>query len=147
MPPSPPEYPITHIYAPRFPHEPLEIIGNKPGLERLINVLIEALAQRRAKGVISTSDRLDSEVRAICLQGRRRPEEWRRAGSPLWDVDDPLIARILELTDENERLRRVITVLRYLRKSIPKIDHPGGSDASAGADADADAEVGDPSQS
>jgi hypothetical protein len=137
MPPSPPEYPITHIYAPRFPHEPLEIIGNRPGLERLINVLIEAIGQRRAKGVISTSDRLDSEVRAVCLQGRRRPEEWRRAGSPLWEVDDPLIARILELTEENERLRRVVTALRYSCKSIQKIDQLDGDQA----------EVGDPSQS
>jgi hypothetical protein len=138
MPPSPPEYPITHVYAPRFPHEPLEIIGNEPGLERLINVLIEAIGQRRAKGVISSSDRVDSEVRAICLQGRRRPEEWRRAGSPLWDVDNPLIARIVELTDENERLRRVVTALRYLRKSIQTVDHLDPREAN---------EFGDSSQS
>ena len=64
MPPSPPEFPLANIYALRFPHEPIEIIGNKPGLERLINVLIDALGDRRAKGVIYTSNGHRSEVRA-----------------------------------------------------------------------------------
>jgi len=129
MPANRPEDPIANIYAPRFPHEPIDIMGNQPGLERLINVLIDAVGQRRAKGAVSTSDGHFSEVRATCLQGRRRPEEWRRAGSPRWDVSDPLIARIMELTEENERLRKVVSALRHLRKSIQKVDHLGGNEA------------------
>jgi hypothetical protein len=122
MPAKRPESPITHIYAPRFPHEPIEIIGNRPGLERLICILIDAVGERRAKGPVCTSDGCDSEVRAICLDGPRRPEEWRRAGSPRWDVDDPLIAQIVDLTEENSRLRRVIADLRRERKSVTKVD-------------------------
>jgi hypothetical protein len=49
MPPSPPGPPIAHICAPRFPHEPIDIIGNEPGLGRLINVLIDAVGEGRAK--------------------------------------------------------------------------------------------------
>jgi hypothetical protein len=129
MPANRPEDPIANIYAPRFPHEPIDIMGNQPGLERLINVLIDAVGQGRAKGAVSTSDGHFSEVRAACLQGRRRPEEWRRAGSPRWDVNDPLIARIMELTEENESLRRLVTSLRHERKSIQTVDHLGGNDA------------------
>jgi hypothetical protein len=127
MPPSPPEPPIAHIHEPRFPHEPIDIIGNGPGLGRLINVLIDAVGEGQARGPIFASDGSCSEVRAICLRGERRPEEWRRAGSPRWDVDDPLIARILDLTEENGRLRLVISGLRRERKSITKVDCPGGT--------------------
>src|SRR3954453_9364236 len=52
MPANRPEIPIVHVYAPRFPHEPIDIIGNKPGLERLVNVLIDAIGVTRAKGMI-----------------------------------------------------------------------------------------------
>ncbi|MEA2590155.1 MAG: hypothetical protein QOH66_3082 [Actinomycetota bacterium] len=34
MPPSPSELPIAHICAPRFPHDPIDIIANEPGLKR-----------------------------------------------------------------------------------------------------------------
>jgi hypothetical protein len=129
MPVNRPEDPIANIYPPRYPHEPIDIVGNQPGLERLISVLIDAVGARRAKGVVSTSDGFDSEVRAACVQGRRRPEEWRRAGSSRWDVSDPLIARIMELTEENERLRKVVSALRHLRKSIQKVDKLGGNEA------------------
>jgi hypothetical protein len=122
MPAKRPEDPIAHIYAPRFPHEPIDIIGNRAGLERLICILIDAVGESRAKGPVYTSDGLDSEVRAVCLEGKRRPEEWRRAGSPHWDIDDPRIARIVELTDENHRLRQLIAQLRRERKSITKAD-------------------------
>jgi hypothetical protein len=132
MPANRPEDPIVNIYAPRFAHEPIDVIGNQRGLERLINVLIDAIGEKRAKGLVATSDGHHSEVRATCLQGRRRPEEWRRAGSPRWDVSDPLIARIMELTEENERLRKVISALRHLRKSVQKVDHLGGNEAPSG---------------
>ncbi len=128
--PSPPEYPITHIYDPRFPHEPIDIIGNKPGLERLINVLIDAVGAGQAKGTVFTSDRFGSEVRVTCLQGRRRPEEWWRAGSPRWDVDDPLIARILELTEENDQLRQKLRALRDCRKFSEDFNLPDGDETS-----------------
>jgi hypothetical protein len=137
MPPSPPEYPITHIYAPRFPHELVEIIGNQPGLERLIRVLTDAVGEGRANGRISSSDHVESEVRATCLRGRRRPEEWRRAGSPLWEEDDPLVARILELTRENHQLRRKLRALRGLRQLSQDFDLPGG-------DGDEDETTNDP---
>ena len=130
MPANRPEFPIAHIHAPRFPHEPIDIIGNKPGLARLINVLIDAVGQGRANGPIFTSDGADSEVRATCLQGQRRSEEWRRAGSSHWDIDDPLIARILDLTEENGRLRRVISGLRRERKPITKVDYLGGTEST-----------------
>ena len=101
MPANGPESPIAHIYAPRFPQEPIDIMGNKLGLEPLINILIDAVGGKPTKGPISTYDGFDSEIRAVCLEGKRRPEEWRRAGSPHWDVEDARIARILDLTEEN----------------------------------------------
>jgi hypothetical protein len=134
MPANRSELPVAHIHAPRFPHDPIEIVGNKPGLERLINVLIDAIGSREAKDTIYSCDRKGAEVRATCLQGRRRPEEWARAGSPHWDVDDPLVARIMELTEENGRLRRVVTMLRHLSKSIKPVDPHGtteGNDKTA----------------
>ena len=51
------------------------------------------------------------------------------SGSPHWDVDDPLIARILDLTEENPRLRRVISGLRRECKSIMEVDYLGGTEA------------------
>jgi hypothetical protein len=122
MPAKRQEDPIAHIYAPRFPHEPIDIIGNRAGLERLICILIDAVGESRARGPILTSDGLEFEVRAVCLEGQRRPEEWRRAGSPHWDIDDPRIARIVDLTEENARLRQLIAQLRRDRKSITKAD-------------------------
>lgn len=114
--PRAPEFPIVNIHASRFPHDPIEFIGNRAGLERLINVLIDAVGTTQANALICEHDGIEVEVRATCLEGRRRAEEWKRAGSPRWDVDDPLVARIMELTEENERLRRLVSALRQLRK-------------------------------
>jgi hypothetical protein len=118
MPPCPPDFPIVNIHASRYPNEAIEIIGNKAGLERLINVLIDAVSTTRANAVVCTHDGFAAEVRGTCLEGRRRPEEWRRSGSPRWDVDDPMVARILELTEENDRLRRLVGALRQLAKPV-----------------------------
>jgi hypothetical protein len=45
-------------------------------------------------------------------------------------VDDPRIARILDLSEENDRLRRVISALRHLRKSVTQVDAIGGTEAT-----------------
>ena len=75
---------------------------------------------------MSTSARESFAVRITCLEGDRRPEEWRRSGSPHWDIDDPMIARVLDLTEENSRLRHVVASLRRERKSIRGVDYSGG---------------------
>jgi len=113
--------PIAHLHAPRYPHETVEIIGNRKGLERLINTLIAAVDQGHAEGVVWSADGHDAYVRATCLQGRRRNEEWNRSGSPLWDVDDPLVAQIVGLTEENDRLRQVIALMRQERKAVATV--------------------------
>ena len=95
------------------------------GLERLINALIDAVSEGGGRGAIVTSDGHDAEVRVTRLEGKRRPEEWRRSGSPHWDVDDPLIAKIVDLTEENRRLRWVVSALRHLSKSITPVDSRG----------------------
>ncbi len=123
---KPNDPPIAHIHAPRFPHDPVEIIGNGRGLERLINALIDAVDLGGGEGEVSTSAREPFAVRITCLEGKRRPEEWRRSGSPHWDIDDPIIARVLDLTEENARLRHVVTSLRRERKSIRGVDYSGG---------------------
>jgi hypothetical protein len=132
MPEKQPELPIAHIYAPRFPHDPVEIIGNTPGLEHIINVLIDAVGMNTATDTIHASDRAEFQVLATCLRGPRRPEEWRRSGSPYWDLDDPLLARIRGLTEENDRLRKAISELGRIRKSIETID----SQRKPGSDGD-----------
>jgi hypothetical protein len=121
---------IAHVHAPRFPHETLEIFGNRKGLERLINTLIEAVDQGRAEGAVESADGRASHVCVTCLEGRRRPEEWRRSGSPFWDVDDPFVARIVDLTEENDRLRDVIALLRRERKSLSTAENPAEDGAS-----------------
>ncbi len=126
------ELPIAHLYAPRFPHESVEIIGNRRGLEHLINVLIDAVSLGNGRGEIRTSDGFDSEVRVTCLEGKRRREEWARSGAPRWDIDDPLLARIWDLTVENDRLRQVVLSLRRDRKSSRLVDDPGGLKSSDG---------------
>lgn len=114
---------ITQIYAPRFPGDPIELIGNETGLERLINVLIDAVTLGSSETEVTSSDGFESEVRAICLEGNRRPEEWLRSGTPYWDIDDPLVARILDLTEENRRLRDLLTALRSERKPIHQVEY------------------------
>jgi hypothetical protein len=44
-------------------------------------------------------------------------------------VDDPLIARILDLTEKIGRLRLIISALRRERKSIMEFDSLGGTEA------------------
>jgi hypothetical protein len=110
--------PIVQIFSSRFPHDPIEIIGNRLGLDRMINTMIDAVTLGRGTGEIYSSDGYDSEILVACLRGKRRAEEWRRAGSPQWDIDDPLIARIVDLTQENERLRKIISMLRCERKPV-----------------------------
>lgn len=112
------ERPIVQIFSARFPHDPIEIIGNRAGLDRLINTMIDSVTLGRGTGEVYSSDGYDSEILVACLRGNRRAEEWRRAGSPQWDIDDPLIARIVDLTQENQRLRKLISMLRCDRKSI-----------------------------
>jgi hypothetical protein len=132
MPKKLPDTPIAHIHAPRFPHDPVEIIGNGRGLERLINALIDAVDLGAGEGEVSTSARESFAVRITCLEGDRRAEEWRRSGSPHWDIDDPMIARVLDLTEENTRLRHVVASLRRERKSIQEVDYSGGDGAPQG---------------
>lgn len=115
--------PITQIYAPRFPSDPIEIIGNEDGLERLINALIEAISTGSGQTELTSSDGFESEVRAVCLDGNRRAEEWARSGTPYWDIDDPLVARILDLTEENRKLRDLVSALRAERKPIHHVEY------------------------
>jgi hypothetical protein len=124
MPPSPRELPIAHVHAPRFPEDPIEIIGTRRGLKHLIYTLIDAGTIGVAISDLCDAEGHDTPVRVTCLRnGGRRPEQWRRSGSPLWDVNDPLIARIVALTDENQRLRESVAALRRERKGLVEFDH------------------------
>ena len=127
MPKLRPEPPIIHIYAPRYPEDLVEIIGNDKGLKRLIAVMIAAVNAGRGDSRVCTSDGHESAVSVTCLPGSRRPEEWSRSGSPCWDVDDPLVARILDLTEENHFLRQAIATLRHERKSIMDVEGLAGT--------------------
>jgi hypothetical protein len=107
-----PEPPVLLVHGQRFPHDPVEIFGTSTGLERLINALIDGVNSGRGRAEFVAGDGCEAEVRVACLDGRRRAEEWRRSGSPYLDVDDPLVARIIELTDEVTRLRQTVQTLR-----------------------------------
>ncbi len=131
MPAKKPNSAILRVHAPRFPQDPVEFLGNRRGLERLINALIDAVDLGRAAGEVCTSEGETFAVRVTRLDGDRRPEEWRRSGSPCWDIDDPMITRVLELMEENARLRQVVASLRRERKSIGGIDRSGGDGAMA----------------
>ena len=74
----------------------------------MINALIDAVDLGTGEGEVFTAGGDTYAVRVTRLDGNRRPEEWRRSGSPYWDIDDPLIARVLDLTEENSRLRQVV---------------------------------------
>ena len=113
--------PILQIHGQRFPQDPVEIFANTPGLERLINVLIEAVNQGRGEGEFMVRDGFATEVRAARLDGRRRDEDWRRSGSPYFDIDDPLVARIVILTDEVARLNEVVRTLRARTTENPTL--------------------------
>ncbi len=109
------EPPVLHIHGQRFPHDPVEIFGTTSGLERLVNALIEAINTGRGHCEFLVSDGYEAALSIACLNGQRRGEEWRRSGSPYLDVDDPLVARIIELTDEVTRLRQTVQMLRAPR--------------------------------
>jgi hypothetical protein len=109
------EPPVLHIHGQRFPQDAVEIFGSTAGLERLINALIEAVNTRRGRCEFVVRDGFAAEVRVACLDGGRREEEWKRSGSPYLDVDDPLVARIIELTEDNTRLRQTVSTLRAER--------------------------------
>lgn len=117
------EPPVMHVHGQRFPHDSVEIFGTTPALERLINALIEAVNHGRGRCSFVVSDGYDAEARVACLDGDRRAEEWRRSGSPYLDVDDPLVARIIELTDEVNRLRLTVQMLHSPRPA----GSPGGN--------------------
>ena len=104
--------PILHVHGQRFPSDQVEIFGSTPGLERLISALIDAVNAGHGKCGFVVRDGFEAEVRIACLDGPRREEDWRRSGSPYIDVDDPLVARIMELTEENSRLRQTISLLK-----------------------------------
>lgn len=103
---------VLHIHGQRYPHDAVEIFGTPAGLERLVNAVIDAVHNGRGRGEFMVSDGCEGEVRVACLDGQRRREDWRRSGSPYLDVEDPLIARIIELTEDNARLRQTLNALR-----------------------------------
>jgi hypothetical protein len=102
------EPPVLHIHAQRFPHDTVEVFGSTRGLEQLINALIEAVNSGRGRGEFMVSDGTEGELRVVCLDGVRRPEEWKRSGSPYLFVEDPLVARIILLSEEVERLKQTV---------------------------------------
>jgi hypothetical protein len=103
---------ILHVHGQRFPHDAVEVFGNRAGLERLINALIDAVNGTRGRCEFVVRDGFDAEARVACLEGPRREEDWKRSGSPYLDVDDPLVARVIELTEEIARLRNTVILLR-----------------------------------
>ncbi len=72
MPKKQPKPPIVHIYAPRYPEDLVEIIGNDKGLMRLIDVMIAAVISGRGDSRVCTSDGHESAVSVTCLPGSRR---------------------------------------------------------------------------
>lgn len=113
---------ILHVHGQRFPNDPVEIFGSTAGLERLINALIDAVNVGRGRCDFLVRDGFEAEARVACLDGPRRDDDWRRSGSPYLDVDDPLIARIIELTEEVGRLRRAVALLRGGKAARLKAD-------------------------
>ena len=102
---------ILHIHGQRYPEDAVEIFANTPGLERLINSLIETVNVGRSRCEFVVRDGFAAELRAARLDGVRREEDWRRSGSPYLDIDDPLVARILVLTEEVARLTMLVRTL------------------------------------
>ena len=106
------EPPVLHVHGQRFPSDMVEIFGSTPGLERMISALIDAVNVGHGKCGFVVRDGFEAELRVACLDGNRREEDWRRSGSPYFDIEDPLVARIMELTEENARLRQMISLLK-----------------------------------
>jgi hypothetical protein len=123
---------ILHVHSQRFPHDSVEVFGTSSGLERLINALIEAINGGRGRCEFMVRDGFGAHVEVACLDGPRREEDWRRSGSPYLDVDDPVVARIIELTEDNERLRKTVTLLRGRVSGVKSEGR--GSSGTAGAD-------------
>ena len=117
---------ILHIHGQRFPQDPVEVFGTTPGLERLINALIEGVNIGRGRCEFLVRDGFEAQARVVCLDGPRREEDWRRSGSPYLEVDDPLVARIIDLTEENARLRRTLSLLRNRCPSTQSADTLNG---------------------
>jgi len=113
---------ILHIHGQRYPNDAVEIFGSTAGLERLINALIDAVNVGRGRCDFIVRDGHEAEARVACLDGPRREEDWRRSGSPYLGVDDPLVARIIELTEEVGRLRRSVALLRGARPAGARTD-------------------------
>lgn len=125
------EPPVLQLHGPRFPSDLIEVFGTTTALERLINALIDAVNVGPSRCVLLDADGSEFEVQVARLDGARRDEDWRRSGSPYFDVDDPVVARILDLTEENARLRQTIRVLKGGRKAGVVADFlgvPGASD-------------------
>jgi hypothetical protein len=116
---------ILHIHSQRYPHDTVEIFGTSAGLERLVNALIDALNVGRGSCEFVVSDGFEADAQIACLDGRRRGEEWRRSGSPYLDIEDPLVARIIELSDDNARLRQTLNTLRSARPPGLNVDGRG----------------------
>ena len=108
---------ILHIHGQRFPQDLIEIYGTSTGIERLINALIEAINRSRGRAEITVSDGFEAQIQVACLDGARRDEEWKRSGSPYLDLEDPLVARIIILTDEVARLKQNLAQLRNRQSS------------------------------
>ncbi len=104
--------PTLQIHGQRFPSDPVEIFGTTSGLERLISALIDAANVGHGRCEFVVRDGFEAEVHAACLDGPRREEDWRRSGSPYFEVSDPLVASILYLTEENARLRQAVSLLK-----------------------------------
>ncbi len=119
------EPPTLRVHAPRFPGDPVEVFGTTTALERLINALIDAVNVGESRCMLSDACGSDSEVRVARLDGPRRGEDWRRSGSPYYDVDDPVLARVLDLTEENARLRQLVRLISAGRKAGVNADPDG----------------------
>ena len=118
---------VLHVHGQRFPEDALEIFGTTPAIERLINALIDAVNGGRGRCRFVTRDGFPAEARVATLDGRRRDEDWRRSGSPYLDVDDPLVARIIQLTEENARLRQALRDARDRPAARASDDRPGAA--------------------
>ena len=103
---------ILHIHGQRIPQDLIEIYGTSKGIRQLLKALIESMSNRRAKTSIVVGDGYEAEIRVACLNGARRDEEWKRSGSPNLDLDDPLVARIIQLTEEVARLKENVKQLK-----------------------------------
>lgn len=112
---------VLRVHGQRFPNDPVEVFGTSEALERLVNALIDALESGRGRCGFLASDGHPAEVRVAVLDGTRRPEDWRRSGSPYLDIEDPLVARLIELSDEVQHLRHTLrTLSNHHHAGVPR---------------------------